>query len=95
MPDEARSGPRLLVWWENLDTVHQVLIGGPVLAVILAVLNAGPMSQPVLRSIGYGLIEGAFFTALLIVVTRYERSRRSASEGEEAEDDETGRTIVP
>lgn len=64
------------------------------LSAILAVLNAGPMSQPVFRSIGYGLIEGFFFTALLIIATRYERSRRAGA-GTEDEDDEGGRTIVP
>lgn len=65
------------------------------LSAILAVLNAGPMSQPVFRSIGYGLIEGLFFTALLIIATRYERSRRSTAARDDDENDDGGRTIVP
>jgi hypothetical protein len=93
MAREPRPVPRLLAWWENLETWKQVVTGGPVLAAILAVLNAGPMSQPVVRSIGYGLIEGAFFTALLILATRYERSKRTGP-GDEPEDD-TERTIRP
>lgn len=62
--------------WETLDTWKQILIGGPVLIVVMFLLNWLPFQQPVERSIGYAFIEGIPFTALLIVATRHERSKR-------------------
>jgi hypothetical protein len=76
MPAAGNPMERPRRWWEELETWKQVLIAGPSLSLLLFVLNWGPMSQPVERSIGYGLLEGLFFTALLIVATRHERSKR-------------------
>ena len=65
--------------WERLDTWKQVLIGGPVLIVLMFLLNWLPFQQPIERSIGYGFIEGVPFTALLIVATHHERAKREQS----------------
>lgn len=62
--------------WEHLDTWKQVLIAGPVLIVLMFLLNWLPFQQPVARAVGYGFIEGMPFTALLIVATRHERAKR-------------------
>jgi hypothetical protein len=85
MPEPTSRQPSPpLRWWEGLETWKQVVIAGPLLSLLLFVLNWGPMSQPAERSVGYGILEGIFFTALLIVATRHERSKRerSAADGD-------------
>lgn len=77
---------RPLRWWEGLETWKQVVIAGPLLSLLLFVLNWGPMSQPAERSVGYGILEGIFFTALLIVATRHERAKRARPASPEAAD---------
>ena len=73
--DEA---PALLRRWEALSTPVQVAVAFPILAAVLFLLNVGPFNQPVWRSILYGLIEAAPFTALVLVATASERSKRAA-----------------
>ncbi len=75
---EAR-GPRrskLILWWEALETWHQLAISFPMFSVLMFVINVGPFSQPLLRSVFYGLFEGAVLSGLLAVATATERSRR-------------------
>ena len=68
--------PRLVVWWEGLETWVQLAISFPVFAVLTFLSNIGPFSQPVPRSILYGLFEGAVLSGLMAVATRTERGRR-------------------
>ena len=68
--------PRLLGWWEGLETWVQLAISFPVFGVLTFLINLGPFSQPVLRSILYGLFEGAILAGLMAVATRTERGRR-------------------
>ena len=68
--------PRLLVWWEGLETWVQLVISFPVFALLTFLINIGPFSQPVPRSILYGLFEGAVLSGLMAVATRTERGRR-------------------
>jgi hypothetical protein len=68
--------PRLVLWWEGLDTWKQLAISFPVFAVFTFLINVGPFNQPILRSIFYGLFEGAVLSGLLAVATRTERGRR-------------------
>jgi hypothetical protein len=68
--------PRLVLWWEGLETWMQLAISLPIFAVITFLMNIGPFNQPVLRSILYGLFEGAVLAALMAVATRTERGRR-------------------
>jgi hypothetical protein len=68
--------PRLVRWWEGLDTWKQLALSFPVFAVLTFLTNLGPFNQPILRSIFYGLFEGAVLSGLLAVATRTERSQR-------------------
>lgn len=73
---ETQPPPRLLVWWEGLETWVQLAISFPIFGVITFLLNIGPFNQPVPRSVLYGLFEGGVLSGLMAVVTRSERSRR-------------------
>jgi hypothetical protein len=68
--------PRLVLWWESLETWHQLVISFPILAALMLVINIGPFNQPLGRSIFYGLFEGAVLSGLLAVATATERGRR-------------------
>ena len=68
--------PRLVLWWEGMDTWKQLAISFPALAVLTFLLNIGPFNQPILRSVLYGLFEGAVLSGLLAVATRTERGKR-------------------
>jgi hypothetical protein len=68
--------PRLVLWWESLETWRQLLISFPILSLLMLVINIGPFSQPLLRSIFYGLFEGAVLSGLLAVATATERGKR-------------------
>ena len=68
--------PRLVVWWEGLETWVQIATSLPIFAVVTFLMNIGPFSQPVPRSILDGLFEGAVLSGLLAVATRTEKGRR-------------------
>jgi hypothetical protein len=68
--------PRLVVWWERLETWMQLAISFPMFAVVTFFLNIGPFNQPVGRSILYGLFEGGVLSGLMAVATATERGRR-------------------
>ena len=68
--------PRLLAWWEGLETWVQLAISFPIFTVLTFLMNIGPFGQPVPRSILYGLFEGAVLSGLMAVATRTERGRR-------------------
>ena len=71
-----QRAPRLVLWWESLETWHQLLMSFPILSVLMLVINIGPFNQPLLRSIFYGLFEGGVLSGLLAVATATERGRR-------------------
>ena len=75
---DPRSGapPKLIQWWEALETWQRLAISFPILAVLMLLINIGPFSQPLARSIFYGLFEGAVLSGLLAVATATERARR-------------------
>ena len=68
--------PRLVLWWEGLETWVQLAISFPIFAVLTFLINIGPFSQPVGRSVLYGLFEGAVLSGLMAVATASERGRR-------------------
>jgi hypothetical protein len=68
--------PRLVRWWEGLDTWKQLALSFPVFAVLTFLANVGPFNQPLLRSVFYGLFEGAVLSGMMAVVTRTERDKR-------------------
>ena len=57
--------PRLVVWWEGLETWAQIAIYFPIFAAVTFVINFGPFSQPVPLSILYGLFRRAVPSRLL------------------------------
>jgi hypothetical protein len=67
---------RLPLWWEALETWRQLLLSFPIFAVLMLFINIGPFNQPWLRSIFYGLFEGAVLSGMLAVATATERGRR-------------------
>jgi len=75
-PAPPNPPPKLVVWWESLETWQHLALSFPVFAVLTFVINIGPFNQPILRSIFYGLFEGAVLSGLLAVATRTERGRR-------------------
>jgi len=76
MKQAPQPPPRLVLWWEALDTWKQLALSFPVFAVLTFLLNLGPFNQPILRSVFYGLFEGGVLAGLLAVATRTERGRR-------------------
>jgi len=76
MKQAPSKPPRLVLWWETLETWQQLAISFPVFAVIAFLINIGPFSQPIVRSVFYGLFEGGILSGLMVVATRTERDRR-------------------
>lgn len=73
---ERREPPRLVLAWEALPAWRQGTIALPALALLTFVLNVGPFNQPLARSVLYGALEGGVLTALLLVATAGEKSKR-------------------
>ena len=71
-----RTPPRIVLWWESLETWQQLALSFPVFAVLTFLLNIGPFYQPVGRSVFYGLFEGGVLAGLLAVAARTETERR-------------------
>jgi hypothetical protein len=69
--------PRLVLWWEGLETWVQLAMSFPVFAVLTFLINLGPFNQPLGRSIFYGLFEGGVLSGLTAVATATERGKRS------------------
>jgi hypothetical protein len=71
---------RLILWWEALETWRQLSISFPVFAALMLFINIGVFNQPLLRSIFYGLFEGAVLSGMLAGITASERGRRRQSD---------------
>ena len=76
MSGRPDAGPDLLRRWESLPTAIQGAVAFPLLALLLLFLNLSVFNQPLWRSILYGIFEGAVVTALLLVATASEKSKR-------------------
>jgi hypothetical protein len=76
MKQAPKPPPRLVLWFESLDTWKQLALSFPVFAVLTFLLNAGPFNQAILRSVFYGVFEGAVLAGLLSVAARTESGRR-------------------
>jgi hypothetical protein len=74
--DKPTPPPKLVGWWEGLETWVQLVISFPIFAVLTFVINLGPFNQPMFRSVLYGLFEGAVLSALMAVATASERGKR-------------------
>jgi hypothetical protein len=76
MSQSPQPPPRLVLWFEGLDTWKQLTLSFPVFAVLTFLLNVGPFNQAILRSVFYGVFEGGVLAGLLSVAARTERGRR-------------------
>ncbi len=75
-PGAKPPPPKVLQWWEGLETWRQLALSFPFLSLLMFVINIGPFNQPILRSIFYGLFEGGVLSGLMAVATATERSKR-------------------
>ena len=75
-PPGRKRPPRVVLWWEGLQTWTQVAISFPIFAVLTFLLNVGPFNQALLRSVFYGVFEGGVLAGVLAVATASERGRR-------------------
>jgi hypothetical protein len=74
-----RIGAVLLRWvgpWERLPVPAQVAIAFPTLTVVLFLFHLGPLGQPLLRAIFYGVFWSILATPAVIVATRNELRKR-------------------
>jgi hypothetical protein len=76
MSQTPQPPPRLVLWFEGLDTWKQLALSFPVFAVLTFLLNVGPFNQAILRSVFYGVFEGGVLAGLLSVAARTERGQR-------------------
>jgi hypothetical protein len=76
MKQVPQPPPRLVLWFESLDTWKQLALSFPVFAVLTFLLNVGPFNQAILRSVFYGVFEGGVLAGLLSVAARTESGRR-------------------
>jgi hypothetical protein len=76
MKQAPKPPPKVVLWWEGLDTWKQLALSFPVFAIFTFLVNVGPFNQPILRSTFYGLFEGGVLSGLMAVATRSERNRR-------------------
>jgi hypothetical protein len=74
VPD--KRAPAIVLWWEGLETWKQLAISFPVLAALMLLVNIGPFSQPLWRSVLYAIFEGGVLSGLLAVATASERGKR-------------------
>ncbi len=67
---------KLLLLWERLPAPAQIVIGFPVLTALLFLFHLGPLSQPPVRAIFYGVFWAIPGTALLVIATQNEARKR-------------------
>lgn len=77
MKSQLTPARRAVLWWESLDTWLQLALSFPLFAILTFLLNIGPLSQPIARSIFYAIFEGGVLAGLLAIATRTERDRRN------------------
>jgi len=74
---------RLAAPWERLPVPAQVAIAFPSLSVILFLFHLGPLGQPLVRAIFYGVFWSILATPAIVVATQNElrkRERRDRSQ---------------
>jgi len=72
---------RLMGPWERLPVPAQVAIAFPTLAVVLFLFHLGPLGQPLIRAIFYGVFWSVLATPALVVATQNELRKRERREG--------------
>jgi hypothetical protein len=70
--------------WERLPVPAQVGIAFPTLSVLLFLFHLGPLHQPMLRAIFYGVFWSILATPAIVVATRNELRKRDKRQGGES-----------
>jgi Kef-type K+ transport system membrane component KefB len=71
---------RLMRPWERLPVPAQVAIAFPALAVLLFLFHLGPLGQPLIRAIFYGVFWSILATPAIVVATQNELRKRDRRE---------------
>jgi hypothetical protein len=71
---------RLMRPWERLPVPAQVAIAFPTLTVVLFLFHLGPLGQPLLRAIFYGVFWSILATPAIVVATQNELRKRNRRE---------------
>jgi hypothetical protein len=82
----ARTGLRMIRPWERLPISAQVAIAFPTWAVLLFLFHLGPLNQPPVRAVFYGVFWSLFFTPAVVMATQHELRKRREREGEQKDD---------
>jgi len=72
----AGAGLRLMRPWERLAVPVQVGIAFPVLTVLLFLFHLGPLNQPPIRALFYGVFWSVVATPALVLATQNELRKR-------------------
>jgi len=72
---------RLMRPWERLPVPAQVAIAFPTLSVVLFLFHLGPLGQPLIRAIFYGVFWSILATPAIVVATQNELRKRDRREG--------------
>jgi hypothetical protein len=71
---------RLMRPWERLPVPAQVAIAFPTLSVLLFLFHLGPLGQPLIRAIFYGVFWSILATPAIVVATQNELRKRDRRE---------------
>ncbi|HET6849519.1 MAG TPA: hypothetical protein VFH74_11705 [Gaiellales bacterium] len=82
----ARVGLRMIRPWERLPVAAQVAIAFPTWAVLLFLFHLGPLHQPPVRAVFYGIFWSLVFTPVGVLATQNELRKRREKEREAAGD---------
>jgi hypothetical protein len=83
----ARIGLRMIRPWERLPVAAQVAIAFPTWAVLLFLFHLGPLNQPPVRAVFYGVFWSLVFTPVGVLATQNELRKRRQRENDKASQD--------
>ena len=67
---------KLLLAWERLPVPAQIGIAFPLLVVALFLLHLGPLNQPVVRALFYGVFWSCLATPVVVLASQNEARKR-------------------
>ena len=77
---------RMMRPWERLPVPAQVAIAFPTLSVVLFLFHLGPLGQPLIRAIFYGVFWSILATPAIVVATQNELRKRDRRDRPETPD---------
>ena len=72
---------RIVAPWERLPVPAQVAIAFPTLSLLLFLFHLGPLGQPLVRAIFYGVFWSILATPAIVVATQNELRKRRRRDG--------------